>query len=147
MLDEIIFGQIRPSAVFYVIRRSLMVGIFLHGTAGNRQFVHTARADRRSRLAAQNNLLWELLIILLILVRTIVESGYIHHGSHIVIYHGVGSIHALSDRACRVFTVADVLQETGEFRASVAVPLVGNLVSDTPHHHTGVVAELMKQIY
>ena len=76
-----------------------MIGILLHRTSGDRQLVHAARTDCGSCLTPQDNLLRELLVIRPVLVRTVIESGYIHYGSHIIIHHCVRSIHALSDGA------------------------------------------------
>ena len=53
----------------------------------------------------------------------------------------------MSDGAGGIFAVTDVLQEAGQLRSAVTVPLVGNLVADAPHHDTGIVAELVNQVH
>ena len=57
----------------------------------------------------------------------------------------VGSVHTICYGACRVFAVTDILQESGYTRASLAA-LFANLVTYTPHHHTWIVAEVMKHV-
>ena len=123
-----------------------MIGILLHRTSGDRQLVHAARTDCGSCLTPQDNLLRELLVIRPVLVRTVIESGYIHYGSHIIIHHCVRSIHALSDGAGGIFAVTDVLQEAGQLRSAVTVPLVGNLVADAPHNDRRVVAVVANEV-
>ena len=53
----------------------------------------------------------------------------------------------MCDGACGVLAVADVLEEACQFRAYIAVPLVGHLVADAPHHDAGIVAEVVQQIH
>ena len=89
-----------------------MVVILLHGLTRHREFIHTARADSRSSLTAQNNLLRQLLIVFGILVGTIIESGYVHSSRHIIVDYSIWSIHTLSDRTGRVFAMTDILQHT-----------------------------------
>ena len=146
VLDEVVFGQVRPTAVFNVVGRCLVVGIFLHRAANNREFVHTAGTYRRGCFAAENDLLRQLVVVDLVLVRAVVESRHVHHGSHVVVDNGIGVVHALSYGACGVFAVANVLQVTRDF-GTVIVALVGNFVADAPHHHAGVVAELVQQVH
>ena len=147
MLDKIIFRKIGPTTVFYIIRWRLVVVIFLHGTTYHRELVNPTWTDSRSSFATQNNLLRKFLVIFLIFVRAVIETGYIHHGSHVVINHSIRRIHTLSNGTCRVFTMADVLQETWKFRSTIAVPLIRHFITDTPHNHTWIVTILMNQIH
>ena len=59
VLDEVVLGQIRPSAVLHVVRRRLVVVVAGHRTAHDREFVDAARADRRGGFAAEDHLLRE----------------------------------------------------------------------------------------
>ncbi len=80
-------------------------------------------------------------------MRTIIKPGHIHRCRHIIVDYGIRSIHTLSDRTCGVFTMTNVLKYTRKFRTTVSVPLVGNLIADTPHHDTGIIAIVVNQIY
>ena len=139
MLDKVIFGKIGPGARLYIIRRRLMIVILLHPLTGNGEFVYSTRANCRSSLTPQNNLLGKLFIIFLIFMRSIVKSGNIHYCSHIIIDNGIRCIHPLCDRTGQVFTMTDFLQEIRHFRSFIPIPLFGNLISDTPHHHTRII--------
>ena len=43
--------------------------------------------------------------------------------------------------------MADVLQLAGQLGTYMSVPLIGHLITDAPHHHTRIVAEMMHQIH
>ena len=88
-----------------------MIVILLHPLTGNGEFVYSTRANCRSSLTPQNNLLGKLFIIFLIFMRSIVKSGNIPYCSHIIIDNGIRCIHPLCDRTGRVFTMTDFLQE------------------------------------
>ena len=147
MPNPVVFGQVRPSAVFHIVWWRLMVVILLHGLTRHREFIHTARADSRSCLTAQNNLLRQLLIVFGILVGTIIESGYVHSSRHIIVDYSIWSIHTLSDRTGRVFAMTDILQHTWKFRSVISIPLVGHFITDTPHHNTRIIAIVTNKIY
>ena len=124
-----------------------MIGIFLHGTAFYREFIYSAGADRRGCLTTQNNALGKFLVVFQVFMRTIVETCHVHHSCHVIIHYSIRSIHTLGYRTRRILTVADVLKHAGKFRATVSVPLVGNLIAYTPHHDTRIVAVMTDQIH
>ena len=123
-----------------------MVRIFVHGAAYDRELVDAPCAQGGGCLAAENYSLWQLGIVLLIFVRPVVESRYIHHGGHVVVYHGIRCIHTLCDRSGRVFPVADVLEHQRELGTAVPVPLVRHLIADAPHDYARVVAEMAQEV-
>ena len=77
---------------------------------------------------------------------TIIETGHIHNGSHIIVYHGVGRIHTLCYRTSGIFTMANILQHTREFRTVTAAPLIRYFITCTPHHNTWVITIVTNQI-
>ena len=147
MLDKIVFRKIGPTAMLYIIWWRLMIVILLHRTTDNREFINATWTNGRSCLATQDDLLRKFFVVFLIFVRTVIKTGYVHHSRHIIIDYCIGSIHTLSNRTCRIFTMADILQEARQFRSTVTVPLVGHLITDTPHNHARIIAILMNQIH
>ena len=147
MPDEVVLGQVGPAAMLHVVGRSLVVVILRHALAHHGELVDAARADGRSGLAAQDDLLRQLLVVLRVLEGAVVEARHVQDGGHVVVDHGVRGIHAVGDGARGVLAVADVLQEARQLRAYIAVPLVGHLVADAPHHDAGVVAEVAQQVH
>ena len=147
MPNEIVLRQIRPSAMFHVVGRGLMIVILRHAPPFDGKLIDAARANRRCGLAPQYNTLRQLREVLHILVRTVVEARDVQHGCHIVVHHRVGGIHPLCYGARRVFAMAYSLQLVGQFRTELPAPLVGNLIADTPHDNAGIIAEMMNQIH
>ena len=60
----------------------------------------------------------------------VVEAGYVQAGCKAVAEHRIELVHAAGQRPCRIFPVADVLQEAGCF-PSVLCPLRRNFVSSS----------------
>ena len=131
--------------MLHVVGRALVIVVHGHRLAFNRELIYAARTYRRSRFASQDDLLRQFLIIHLISERTVVESGHFHNGGKVVVYYCIRSIHPLGHRTGRVFTMADVLQETGDLGIAFD-PLVRHFVTDTPHYDTRIVAEVMEQV-
>ena len=107
--DEIIFWQIAPWTMFQVIRRSLMVFIFSHGTPHHRKLIDTSRTDCRCRFRSQNHLLRQFFISHFIFMRTIIKSGHIYHRRHMRVNGCFHTVHAHCTGARRVLAVYDIL--------------------------------------
>ena len=57
-----------------------------------------------------------------------------------------GLIHAAGDRSCGIFPMAYILQELDGL-PSLRTALRRNLVTDAPHHHCRIAAELTEHVY
>ena len=76
----------------------------------------------------------------------VVEAGYVEHGGKAVTQDAGYLVHAAGDGTCGVFAMADILQERCHLVAFGAA-LGGHFVTNTPHHHAGVVAILAKHVH
>ena len=145
VLDKVVFGQVRPAAMFHVVRGALLVRIFGHGFAFDGEFVYSAGADGGSGFTTQYEVLGEFGIGFRIGMGTVVETRYVHDCCKVVVYDGVGLVHALGDGAGRVFTMADVLQEPGYMCFSLG-SLFRYFIADAPHYDTRIVAVVSDQV-
>ena len=109
LVYPVIFGQVRPTAVLYVIRRRLHIGVLSHRFALYWEFVHPTRANSRGCLTTQQQALWQFLIGFLVLKRTVIKTYQLHSSCHIVAQDVVRSVHTIAHRACRVELLYDAL--------------------------------------
>ncbi len=139
MPDEIILRQIGPAAVLHVVARRLMVFIDSHSLALYREFVDSTRAYCRSCLRSKNKTLRKFRIVDIILERTIVESGNIHHSREIIVHNCIRRIHTLSHSARIIVFLYNILKT--QSRLAIALgPLIRHFVADAPHNYRGIVA-------
>ena len=89
---------------------------------------------------------WKSLIRLHITVSPIIKTGYINHCRKPVGKHASYLVHTASNGACRVFAMANILQERSHFVA-LGTTLGRNLISYTPHYHTRIVPIMMQHVY
>ena len=146
MLDKVIFRQVGPTAMLYIVRRALVIVINRHRFALHREFINATRANSRSRFATQDDTLRQFLVIDLIAERTVVEARHIHHGSKVIVDYRIRIVHTLCYRTRRILAMANVLQEESGLAFTLR-PLVRHLITDTPHHDTRIVAIVTDQIH
>ena len=123
-----------------------MIGVLSHCLSLNGELVYTTRTNGGGRLCAKQKALWQLLDIFKIFMRTIVKAWYLHCSSHTIIYNCIGMIHSLCYRTCRVELMTKLLQAIGYLCATVAIVLVGNFITYTPHHDARIVAIVTHQM-
>ncbi len=76
----------------------------------------------------------------------VVETGNVNHGGKAVLQDTSHLVHAASDRTCRVFAMADILQERG-YLITFRTALGRHFIADAPHHDTGIVAILTQHVH
>ena len=123
-----------------------MIFIFCTFLILHRELVHATWTDSRSRFASQNQILRELVVWLLIALRTVIKSRNVNHCCKSVGKYTSHLVHSASDRTGRIFTMADILQEFGHFITD-RTALSRYFVADTPHNDARVIPVIMKHIY
>ena len=119
----------------------LCISAFLY-----RKFIYATGTNGRRSFGTKHYILRQQFISFQITVCTIIKTGYINHCCKAILQNTGNLIHTASNRACRVFTMTDILQERSNFIAYRAT-LGRNFITDAPHHNTRIVAELMQHIY
>ena len=146
VIQEIILRKSAPTDMLHIVRRSLVVRVFIHHPALQRKFVNTPRTEGGHRLRSQHQLLGQQVVCFLEEVIMVIHSCHIHERSKTVCHHPFHIVHPLCHRTGRVFTVANVPQETGGL-ASPFRSLFRNLVPDAPHHYARIVPVMAHQIH
>ena len=144
--SKILIGKIRPGTTLHIITGALMVIIHHTSSLLYGKFIDTTRTYSGSRLRTKHNILWKSLIRLHITVSPIIKTGYINHCRKPVGKHASYLVHTASNGACRVFAMANILQERSHFVA-LGTTLGRNLISYTPHYHTRIVPIMMQHVY
>ena len=142
---KVVVGRIRPSAILDIVPRRLMVGMQAVGTRLDREVVDAARRDRRGGFRTKQDVLRQAVVGLAVAVHPVVEPGDVENGRKAVRQHVVDLIHATGHRARRVLAVADRLQPRSR-PVALGRRLRGHLVAHGPHHHRGVVAEMVHHV-
>ena len=143
---EIQVGDVRPIAVFCVVRRTLMIIVHSSIFLLHREHIHSARRHGRSCFRAQNYVLRQFFVGFFIAFHLVVESGDVESGGKAVGGYCIKLVHTACHGASWVFAMAYILKEI-EFAHSVGTPLARHFVAYTPHHHRGIVAIVMKHIH
>ena len=128
---EIEVGGIRPRARLVVIAVAVIVGVHYHIMVLelDREVILATRRYSRGCLRAEDELLGQLFVSLVVVLGLVVEAGYVEGGSKTIIKHGADLVHTAGHGARGVEAVNQVL-EHGQLLEAVGAPLAGNLVAD-----------------
>ena len=122
-----------------------MVIVNCTGFTFGREFINSARTDRRRGLRTQHQIMRQTFISLQVTMSPIIQPRNIQHGSKSIIQDTTHLVHPAGYRTGRVFTVTYILQKLG-YLITFGTTLSGNFISYAPHNHTRIITVMAKHI-
>lgn len=145
VLSGIIFQGVKPTAVFRIMEKDLIIVMFHRHLTFSQRFVGTTKACYQNYFTTWGSPLQRLLVICLMLREAVIRANRVRRNYGVVISRNVEDVRSLDCQAYQVFAVTSVLRPFNGLTVPF-IPLIKRFIASAPRSGTQIITRVVGRI-